>query len=470
MTNHRDTIEQQLFNDYNQYKEGYITHRKFRHLDLVKILDQYEANDLFHIRKLGESIEGRSINLVKLGQGSLKILLWSQMHGDEATATMALFDIFNFFHRSNDRFEAFKSEILKKATLYFIPMLNPDGAERFQRRNAMEVDLNRDARNLMSPESQILKNIRDEINADFGFNLHDQDTHYTVGNTEKAAAISFLAPPFNESNEINQVRERAMKVIGKLSKGIKEIIPGHVAKYSDEYESRAFGDNIQKWGTSTILIESGGYPGDPEKQFLRQINFVTLLSALNIISNGSYQEEPVKTYHDIPFNQKYLFDLLLRNVTLTNGSDQYKLDIGFNHDEVFIWESRETFFRAKIEDIGDLSGFYGYNELDTESMQVEIGKSFPKVFQNINQLTMVKVVQLLKEGFTSVLVEDCVDREMINLPIFIYKDQKGHDTVKLESNPGLIVRQGSEVRYAIVNGFVYDLQEGKNNVKNGLVI
>jgi hypothetical protein len=30
------------------------------------------------------------------------VLLWSQMHGDEPTATAALFDVFDYFQRHRD--------------------------------------------------------------------------------------------------------------------------------------------------------------------------------------------------------------------------------------------------------------------------------------------------------------------------------------------------------------------------------
>jgi murein tripeptide amidase MpaA len=92
-----------------------------------------------------------------LSAGRKKIFLWSQMHGDEPTATMAIFDIFNFFS-DNSRFSDFKKKLLENVTIYFMPMVNPDGAEIYQRRNIFNVDLNRDAVRQQMPEARILKN------------------------------------------------------------------------------------------------------------------------------------------------------------------------------------------------------------------------------------------------------------------------------------------------------------------------
>ncbi len=127
-----------------------------------------------------------------------------------------------------------------------------------------------------------------ELKADFGFNLHDQSTRYSVGKTFKPATISFLAPPFDEKRKMNAVRKNAAKLISKLYKTLSVYIPGHIAKYSDEYEPRAFGDLSQKFGTSTILIESGGWKNDPEKQFIRKLNFISLFSSFKSIAEKSY--------------------------------------------------------------------------------------------------------------------------------------------------------------------------------------
>src|SRR4051812_40144 len=62
------------------------------HKEVVRRLTELtSANpDLFTLEKIGESQEGRSLNYVKTGTGSTGVLLWSQMHGDEPTATAAL--------------------------------------------------------------------------------------------------------------------------------------------------------------------------------------------------------------------------------------------------------------------------------------------------------------------------------------------------------------------------------------------
>jgi Zinc carboxypeptidase len=256
-----------LYENHNNFIEKVLSHRRFTHADIQPLIDKLKSMGLFQVTTIGQSVENRSISQIKLGTGPIKVLLWSQMHGDEATATMAIFDIFNFF-ADKDSFISLKNEILSSCTLYFVPMLNPDGAERFMRRNALGIDLNRDALQLQSPEAILLKKLQNELRPDFGFNLHDQSPRYTVGNTPKLATISFLATAYNQAREVNPTRKRSMQLIVAMNNILQNYIPGQVGRFSDEFEPRAFGDNIQKWGTTLILIESGGYKGDREKQYL----------------------------------------------------------------------------------------------------------------------------------------------------------------------------------------------------------
>ena len=87
-----------------------------------------------------------------------------------------------------------------------------------------------------------------------------------------------------------------MKVIVFMNSIIQKYAPGQVGRYNDDFEPRAFGDNIQKWGTSAILIESGGYKNDVEKQEIRKLNFVSILSACYTIANGNYKKISIEDY------------------------------------------------------------------------------------------------------------------------------------------------------------------------------
>ncbi|MEZ4901008.1 MAG: hypothetical protein R2822_04245 [Spirosomataceae bacterium] len=192
-------------------------------------------------------------------------------------------------------------------------MLNPDGVERWQRRTTLQIDMNRDALRLQCPESRILKNLQQTLKPLVGFNLHDQSPRYSVGNTKEVAAISFLATAYNHERTINSVRERAMQLIVGMVVSCKSLLPNQVARYSDEFEPRAFGDNIAKWGTSLVLIESGGYKNDPEKQYLRKMNFIAILTSLVSIADGTYTRENHSEYEKIPQNERNHFDLIIRN-------------------------------------------------------------------------------------------------------------------------------------------------------------
>ncbi len=324
-----------LYNSYESFKEKSLTNRRFKYSDIVPLIEQLQNKNIFKVDKVGKSIEGRDIYLISLGTGKTKVFLWSQMHGDEPTATSALFDIFNLFLDDN-AYPELKKFLLSNLSIYIIPMVNPDGAEEFQRRNIVEIDLNRDVVRQQTPEAKILKNVFDSLKADFGFNLHDQGRDYSAGNSFNPASISFLAPSPDYEKSLTAPREKAMKLIGNMVNVLNEFIPGHIAKYTDDYEPRAFGDNFTKWGTGVVLLESGGWRGDREKQFLRKINYIAILSALNSIASNSYVNTDLSIYESIPHNEKFMMDFILRNLILKRDGKEYIIDIGINFEEVNI--------------------------------------------------------------------------------------------------------------------------------------
>jgi hypothetical protein len=370
-TAHAQTTARRLHDAHDTYKQTRFTHRRFKHQDIVPILDSLRGQGTLDVTEIGQSLEKRAIYQVKAGTGENKVLLWSQMHGDEATATMALFDIFNFLTTSGDGFDSLRQTILTKTTLYFIPMLNPDGAERFQRRTASDIDMNRDALRLQTPEGALLKNLQQTLQPMVGFNLHDQNPRYSVGKTGKQAVVSFLATAYDEARNINDVRKRSMQLIVGLNRELQAFVPDQIARFDDEFEPRAFGDNIQKWGTTLVLIESGGYKGDAEKMTIRRLNFVAILTALESIATGTYEQESIDDYQAMPENGRLLFDVLIRNATIMRNGRPVTVDVGINRQEVNVDSARSFRYRSTIEDIGDLSTFYGLDEIDATGLRLK---------------------------------------------------------------------------------------------------
>lgn len=351
-------VARELFSNYETFRFREITSRRFCQADLLRWLKMLEPLGLYSMSPLGLSAEGRAIPLLTFGNGPVTVLLWSQMHGDEPTATMALVDILNFLSRA--RQHVVTKPIVEKLKVFIIPMLNPDGAERFQRRTAQAIDMNRDALSFETPEARLLKEVRDRYQPHFGFNLHDQDPRYTVGNTKEVSTIALLAPAFDAARSDNHIRIAAKQVAAVFASVMHEFIPGHVSKYDDSFEPRAFGDNIQRWGTSTVLVESGGWPNDREKMFIRKLNYAGILASLFCIAKGLYVDAPLVVYDQLPFGTKYLYDVVLRGARLQAADTvmPVKVDVGINIDESVNGSTGAVELVGTIVDIGDLS-IYG---------------------------------------------------------------------------------------------------------------
>ncbi len=276
---------------------------------------------VFQIKQLGFSEQERPIYTLKIGSGKKKILLWSQMHGNESTGTKALFDLFNCFSNSSEN--VFKT-ILQECTLLFIPMLNPDGAQAYTRINANEIDLNRDAVNRTAKESKLLRKTLEKFNPQFCFNLHDQRTIFGVEGTKNTATISFLAPSEEETRALTKGRKETMNVIVAMNAMLQQMIPNYVGRYTDEFYPTATGDNFQKLGYNTILIESGHYPNDYQRETSREYTFYSILQGLYHIA-VSKDFVNYLPYFDIPNNDKIFFDVIHRyNDSKNDEAYQYK--------------------------------------------------------------------------------------------------------------------------------------------------
>lgn len=358
------------FQDYGTYIEQDFRYRWLRPVLLYEKLKKFRQQPNLRFKEPLISLEGRDVPVVEWGNGPIKILLWSQMHGNEPTATMALIDLLNFLSTS-DKYDAQRSNWQKKVTVKMLLMLNPDGAERNTRHNALGVDLNRDARARQSPEIRQFWKLAEEFGPHWAFNLHDQRSIFSAGDTGYPATISFLAPSADAGRGITASREKSMKLISYLAQGIKDYLPHHTGRYSDEFYPRALGDCFQQKDVPCVLIESGAFYGDEFRDQARKLNFCALAEAFNLIATGEYEKGTVDEYLDIPKNHTNMYDLVLRGCELKFAGKSYVADLALHYREETDFEKNTLDKTLILKEIGDLSQSYGLVEEEGGSIELE---------------------------------------------------------------------------------------------------
>jgi hypothetical protein len=141
------------------------------------------------------------------------------------------------------------------------------------------------------------------------------------------------------------------------------MVAGHLTRYDDSFNPRAFGDLMQSWGTSTVLIESGGWRDDPEKQYLRKVNFVALLSALDAIATGSYAAADPALYEELPENGRSVNDLLVRGATIVlPRMEPYRADLSINFADALAHRG------GRITEVGDLAEAAARDTIDAAGL------------------------------------------------------------------------------------------------------
>ncbi len=329
-----------------------LNKRKIAFDDILPLILELKKDKNFRVRKIGTSVRKTPIYSVTFGNGKRKVLAWTQMHGDEPTATRVFFDFAEFL--SLEKNKDFRENLFSQLTIEFIPMLNPDGAEDGTRHNALGIDINRDALLRISPESKILWKEFEKFEPHFALNLHDQDCHHAAGDSREPVWLSFLATVPDGKKIETAARKKSMNIIGKTATELRKSGIKNIARYDDEYEPRAFGDNFVKAGTSVILIEAGCAEKSALKTFERKIFFDAVLSVLKNIAEYEFDEKNLKTYKCLPENKERILDLIVNRVKLPGN---FTVSLGIKN--------------GAIEATGDLSVFGAFEFIDAKNLFLE---------------------------------------------------------------------------------------------------
>lgn len=326
-----------------------------------------------YVSEIGKSTLGLPIYKFSYGSGDINILAWSQMHGNESNSTHCMLDLWYSLESQPE----LKERIFKNISLDFIFMLNPDGSKAWTRRNALDIDMNRDYLQGASCEMQLLKEVAFSKKYDYGFNLHEQRTLFSTDG-RNPATLSFLAPSQDFDRTVTETRKKSMAVISAIYNVLKTQIPNQIARYSDEFYPTSTGDNLMKAGIPVILFEGGHFPDDYQRFGTRKyytIAFFTALSSIGLLENKTFGYE---RYFEIPENKESHFDIIYRNVKL-NTDFECVLDVAVQFKEEIKEGETEISFVPIVVEVGDLHRKKGWKEIDCTGKKFISQNKFPKL-------------------------------------------------------------------------------------------
>jgi hypothetical protein len=353
--------------DYKKFKVNDLFGRYITNDSIFNILTTYSP------KISGYSVQKRPIYSFSYGSGKTKILIWSQMHGNESTSTKALFDCISYITNIDP-------SLLDSISLTVLPILNPDGAFEYTRENYNKIDLNRDAVDLTQPESKLLRSIYDTLKPHFCFNLHDQRTIYSLNNFD-SSILSFLSPSSDINKLETESRIKSMSVISHVYESMSKIIPGNIGRYNDDFNINCVGDTFQSLKTPTILFESGHYNDDYNREVSRKYVCFSLIYSIQCIANKLFTDH--NNYYNIPENKTQLTDIKIVNIKVKQKSTFKLTNLTIMFKEILNKETQTVEFKPEINEIGTLLNTSGHLVLDFKIIDTVFDLTKPNSIDNI---------------------------------------------------------------------------------------
>jgi hypothetical protein len=396
-----------LWDDYSSVRAATEPPAQLRHAGLVRQLAELQAAgpQAMSVVELGKSVEGRAISCVTLGSGPVRVLAWSQMHGNEPTHTVVLLDLINLLQQFPEHPSA--QAILAGCTLHLIPMLNPDGVELWTRRNAQSIDVNRDALHFQSPEGRLLRQAVHSHRPHFALNLHNQGPRTSVGSASpQVAAVSLLVPPLDSEETETEWTRQAKQVAACFLRAVSPHYLGMISRYDADFMPRCFGEWVQQQGVATLTVEAGGWLTPSQDLMpLVQLHFVGLVSALEALATEAYLQADPAQYDSLPRSGEHdLFDRVIRGVTVLSGGTQpmFIADLGVNYSVAA--GQRSQAHSGAIEDLGDVCVTTGKVLIDGTDLVCVPGRiSYAPDISPTRLPDVQRVCELLATGVTTVI-------------------------------------------------------------------
>lgn len=234
--------------------------------ELAFLEELAERSDRVSFTEEGTSVEGRPIYLVRVGfpkpptdeeiASGRNILIMGTPHGNEPAGREMTLKLMRDLAFTDD---PELLDQLEDATIMFVPTPNPDGRKANQRRNAQNIDNNRDHLNLNTPEIQTIAKIMNQFQPDITVDAHERPR--ATGNPD----IELLWP-------------RNLNVDEPLRSLNIELVQDYMRP------------DLEAVGYSTGLYGTPGGAGGGDERILR--NMSGLRHGLGILTESAGSQEP----------------------------------------------------------------------------------------------------------------------------------------------------------------------------------
>jgi hypothetical protein len=138
----------------------------------VQLLDK--QSDLLKVEVIGQSVQGRDIYAMKFSsskfgrdKSKIRVMIFAQQHGDEQSGKEGALLLAESLLQNENHY------LFEKIDLLLIPQVNPDGSEKNIRRNANDMDLNRNHLILTEPETQAIHRVFDQYLFEVSMDVHE---------------------------------------------------------------------------------------------------------------------------------------------------------------------------------------------------------------------------------------------------------------------------------------------------------
>lgn len=164
----------------------------------MEVVDSEYGHGRLNVVSIGKSVKGKDIPLVVIRDPDTPVELTKRLfvitrqHGDEPAGTEAMLSLIEDLTFLSDPETA---DLLKKVSFFIVPMVNPDGADKYQRRNANGADLNRDWLQQSQPEIRCVRAAIDAVAPDVLIDAHELSPGNTRGDFVETAGPTCGASP-----------------------------------------------------------------------------------------------------------------------------------------------------------------------------------------------------------------------------------------------------------------------------------